>query len=154
MKIFKTSIFDHWSLISAYSFGLSRLSPNRELFRNQLINFAKSANSDAVLLLNENGIILSNYSNSDIADKVFEISAPHFATLYKTFKEFKMLKKDFIVTSGIIEESKKIVFQKIIVDNYNLYLLLFVDSGLKIEKIDKFLPKLTKNLKDLIKTYI
>lgn len=154
MKIFQTSIFDHWSLISAYSFGLSRLSPNRELFRNQLRNFAKKANSDAVLLLNENGIILSSYSNSDIADKVFEISAPHFTTLYKTFKEFKMLKKDFIVTSGITEESKKIVFQRIIVDAHNLYLLLFLDSGLKIEKIGKFLPKLTKNLKDLIKTYI
>ena len=154
MKIFKTSIFDHWSLISAYSFGLSRLSPNRELFRNQLRVFAKNINSDAALLLNENGIILSNYSNSNIADKVFEISAPHFTTLYKTFKEFKMLKKDFIITSGITENSKKIVFQRIIVDNYNLYLLLFMDNALKIEKIDRFLPKLSKNLKDLIKTYI
>lgn len=154
MKIFKTSIFDHWSLVSAYSFGLSRLSPNREFFRNQLRTFANKVKSDAILLLNENGIILSNYSNSDISDKVFEISAPHFATLYKTFKEFKILKKDFIVTSGITEESKKIVFQRIIVDNYNLYLLLFMDSGLKVEKIDKCVPNLTKNLKDLIRTYI
>jgi len=154
MKIFQTSIFDHWSLISAYSFGLSRLSPNRELFRNQLRSFAKKTNSDAVLLLNENAIILSNYSNSDIANKVFEISAPHFTTLYKTFKEFKMLKNDFIITSGITEESKKIVFQRIFVDNYNLYLLLFMDNALKIEKMEKNLPKLAKNLKDLIKTYI
>jgi small GTP-binding protein len=154
VKIFQTSIFDHWSLISAYSFGLSRLSPNRELFRNQLRSFAKKTNSEAVLLLNENGIILSNYSNSTVSDKVFEISAPHFTTLYKTFKEFKMLKKDFIVTSGITEQSKKIVFQRIIVDNYNLYLLLFMENASKIEKIEKSLPRLIKNLKDLIKTYI
>jgi len=154
VKIFQTSIFDHWSLISAYSFGLSRLSPNRELFRNQLRSFAKKTNSEAVLLLNENGIILSNYSNSTVSDKVFEISAPHFTTLYKTFKDFKMLKKDFIVTSGITEQSKKIVFQRIIVDNYNLYLLLFMENASKIEKIEKSLPRLIKNLKDLIKTYI
>ncbi len=154
IKIFQTSIFDHWSLISAYSFGLSQLSPNRELFKNQLRNFSKKTHSDATLLLNENGIILSNYSNSDIADKVFEISAPHFQTLYKTFKEFKILKKDFIITSGITDESKRIVFQKIGVEKYNLYLLLFMDITEKIEKIEKHLPKLANNLKDLIKTYI
>ncbi len=91
IKIFQTSIFDHWSLITAYSFGLGQLSPNRELFRNQLKKFAKKTNSDAVLLLNENGIILSNFSKTDVSEKVFEISAPHFQTLYKTFKEFKLL---------------------------------------------------------------
>ena len=154
IKFFQTSIFDQWSLISAYSFGLSRLSPNRELFRNQLRIFAMNTNSESILLLNENGIILSNYSNSDVADKVFEISAPHFTTLYKTFKEFKILKKDFIVTSGITEKSKKIVFQKIVVDNYNLYLLLFMDKSLKIEKIEKNLPRFTGNMKELIKNYI
>ena len=101
IKIFQTSIFDHWSLITAYSFGLSQLSPNRELFKNQLKVFAKKINSDAILLLNENGIILSDYSKSDVSGKVFEISAPHFQNLYKTFKEFKLLKQDFIVSSGI-----------------------------------------------------
>ena len=52
VKIFQTSIFDHWSLVSAYSFGLSQLSPNRELFENQLKQFAKKISSDAILLLN------------------------------------------------------------------------------------------------------
>ncbi|GAH32411.1 unnamed protein product, partial [marine sediment metagenome] len=47
IKIFQTSIFDHWSLVTAYSFGLSQLSPNRELFRTQLKKFAKKTNSDA-----------------------------------------------------------------------------------------------------------
>ena len=67
IKIFETSIFNHWSLISAYSYGLSQLSSNRELFKNQLKQFAKKTNSDAILLLNENGIILSNFSKSDIS---------------------------------------------------------------------------------------
>jgi small GTP-binding protein len=153
-KIFETSIFDHWSLISAYSYGLSQLSPNRELFENQLKNFAKKINSDAILLLNENGIILSNFSNSGISEKVFEISAPHFQTLYKTFKEFKLLKQDFLISSGITNNSKKIIFKKIPVEKYNLYLLLFMEKDLNLDKIDKNLPKFSKNLKDLIHTYI
>ncbi len=154
IKIFQTSIFDHWSLISAYSFGLSQLSPNRELFRNQLKKFAKKTNSDAILLLNENGIILSNFSKSDISGKVFEISAPHFQTLYKTFKEFKLLEKDFIISSGISDKSKKIIFKKITVGKYNLYLLLFLEKSLEIEKIEKNLPDFSKNLVDIIQTYI
>jgi hypothetical protein len=85
---------------------------------------------------------------------VFEISAPHFQTLYKTFKEFKLLKKDFIISSGISNDSKKIIFKKIIVDKYNLYLLLFIEKFLGIEQIEKFLPKFIKNIKELIQTYI
>lgn len=154
VKIFNTSIFIHWSLISAYSFGLSQLSPNRELFRQQLKNFAKKSNTDALLLLNESGIILSNYSKDQISEKVFEISAPHFQTLYKTFKEFKLLKKDFIVTFGITDKSKKLIFKKIKVDKYNLYLLILLDDKIVIEKIEKNLPKLTANLVELINTYI
>ncbi|MFX1529762.1 MAG: ADP-ribosylation factor-like protein [Promethearchaeota archaeon] len=154
IKIFQTSIFDHWSLITAYSFGLSQLSPNRELFRNQLKKFAKKTNSDAILLLNENGIILSNFSKDEISEKVFEISAPHFQELYKTFKEFKILQQDFLVSSGIADESKKIIFKKIQVDKYNLYLLLFIEKSLQIEKIEKNLPDFSKNLVDLIHTYI
>jgi len=154
IKIFQTSIFDHWSLITAYSFGLSQLSPNRELFRNQLKKFAKKTKSDAILLLNENGIILSNYSKDEVSERVFEISAPHFQELYKTFKEFKILQQDFLISSGIADESKKIIFKKIQVDKYNLYLLLFIEKTLQIEMIEKNLPDFSKNLLDLIHTYI
>ena len=154
IKIFQTSIFNHWSLITAYSFGLSQLSPNRELFRNQLKKFAKKTNSDAILLLNENGIILSNYSKDEVSERVFEISAPHFQELYKTFKEFKILQQDFLISSGIADDSKKIIFKKIQVEKYNLYLLMFIEKSHQIEKIEKNLPEFSKNLIDLIHTYI
>ncbi|MHA2129344.1 MAG: ADP-ribosylation factor-like protein [Promethearchaeota archaeon] len=154
IKIFQTSIFDHWSLISAYSYGLSQLSPNRELFRNQLKIFARKTNAEAILLLNENGIILSNFAEDEISGRVFEISAPHFQELYRTFKEFKILKQDFLVSSGISDESKKVIFKKIQVERYNLYLLLFIEKSLEIKRIEKNLPEFSKNLVDLIHTYV
>ena len=85
---------------------------------------------------------------------MFEISAPHFQNLYKTFKEFKLLKKDFLVSSGIADESKKVVFKRIQVEKYNLYILLFIDKSLEIQKIEKNLPDFSRNLIDLIHTYI
>ncbi|MFX1374365.1 MAG: ADP-ribosylation factor-like protein [Promethearchaeota archaeon] len=154
IKLFQTSIFDHWSLISAYSFGLAQLSPNREIFRQQLKKFAKKTNSDAILLLNENGIILSNFSKTELSGKLFEVVAPYYKNLYKTFEEFKLLEQDFIVSSGIADESKKVVFKKITIEKYNLYLLLFMEKSLEIEKIEKNLPEFSKNIVDLIHTYI
>ena len=154
IKIFQTSIFDHWSLISAYSFGLSQLSPNRELFKNQLKKFAKKTNSDAILLLNENGIILSSFSKSEISGKVFEISAGHFKELYKLFKEFKLLEQDYFISSGMADESKKVIFKRMTVEKYNLYLLLFMEKSLEIQKIEQSLPDFSKNLIELIHTYI
>ncbi len=154
VKVFETSIFDQWSLISAYSFGLSHLSPNRTLFKNQLKQLAEETNSSAFLLLNENGIILSDYAMDQISGKVFEISAPHFQTLYKTFKEFKMLKQDFIVSSGVADEGKKIVFKRIKVGKYDLYLLFLLEKGVEIQQFDDSLRKFSQNIKSLITMYI
>ncbi len=154
VKIYNTSIFDQWSLISAYSAGLALLSPNRELFENLLKNLSKRIHSDAILLLNENGIILSNYAKEEISGKVFEISAPHFQTLYKTFKEFKLLDEDLLVSSGITSEAKNIVFKRILAGKYSLYLLLLIKNDANFEKIEKYLEKFSKDMEDLIKTYI
>ena len=154
IKIFETSIFNHWSLISAYSYGLAQLSPNKELFKNQLKSFAKSIDSDAVLLLSENGIILSTYSDSEISEKLFAVSAPHFQTLYKTFSEFKLLKSDFLISSGTMDDSKSIVFKKITVDKFNLYLLLFLKKNYEVNDIEVKLPDFSENIKELIQTYI
>ncbi|MHA1805232.1 MAG: ADP-ribosylation factor-like protein [Promethearchaeota archaeon] len=154
VKVFETSIFDQWSLISAYSFGLSHLSPNRTLFKNQLKQLAEETNSSAFLLLNENGIILSDYAMDQVSGKVFEISAPHFQTLYKTFKEFKMLKQDFIVSSGVADEGKKIIFKRIKVGKYDLYLLFLLEKGVEIQQFDDSLRKFSQNIKSLITMYI
>ncbi len=154
VKIFKTSVFSQWSLISAYSFGLNQLSPNKELFHHQLKIFADKTKADALLLLNENGIILSNYSTNSVSQKVFEISAPHFQTLYETFKEFKLLKKDFIISSGVMNESKKLIFKRIKVDKYNLYLLILLQEDIDIGQIEENLPDLSDNLIELKNTYL
>jgi len=141
-------------VISSYSYGLSQLSPNREFFKKQLKNFADKTNAEVVLLLNENGIILSNYYKTKYKEsQVFTISAVHFQTLYKTFREFKLLKSDFLISSGIIAD-KDIIFKKIQVDRYDLYLLLLIQEYLSIEKIEIFLPDLSKNLIELMSTYI
>ena len=154
IKVFETSIFNHWSLISAYSYGLSQLSPNKEIFKNQLKSFAKSIESDAILLLSENGIILSNYSNSEISEKLFAVSAPHFQTLFKTFKEFKVLKKDFLISSDTVDNSKVIVFKKIIVGKFNLYLLLYLKKKYELSNVESKLPDFSENIRALMLTYI
>jgi GTPase SAR1 family protein len=154
IKIFETSIFNRWSLISAYSYGLSQLSPNKEIFKSQLKSFAKSIDSDSILLLSENGIILSSYSNSEISEKLFAVSAPHFQTLYKTFHEFKLLKKDFLISSGTADNSKVIVFKKMIVGTFNLYILLYLKKKYELSNFESKLPHFSQNIRNLMLNYI
>ena len=64
------------------------------------------------------------------------------------------MKKDFLVSSGIADESKKVIFKKIEVEKYDLYLLLFMEKSLEIQKIERNLPDFSKNIVELIHTYI
>ena len=51
-------------------------------------------------------------------------------------------------------DSKNIIFKKIQVDKYNLYLLLFMEEYHSIEKIEKHLPGFSIILTELISSYI
>jgi hypothetical protein len=65
-----------------------------------------------------------------------------------------LLKSDFITTSGIGEDSKNIIFKRIVVDKYDLYLLLLLEKRQTIEKIEKIIPDFSNVLTELISTYI
>ncbi len=65
-----------------------------------------------------------------------------------------MLKQDFIVSSGVADEGKKIVFKRIKVGKYDLYLLFLLEKGVEIQQFDDSLRKFSQNIKSLITMYI
>jgi GTPase SAR1 family protein len=130
-----TSIFSIFSILRAFSSGISKLSPNRELVDYNLKKFSIRADIYLSLLLNNEGLVLaeyylpetSNMFNSDINDEivdVFEISAPQFTKMFKIFEKYKTLKKEqalFKIADSII------LFKKIQISNYDMYLLLVIN---------------------------
>ncbi len=161
VEIYITSIFQIFTILRAFSSGISKLSPNRDLINYNLRNFSMITDSYLTLLLSVDGLVLADYysnqaieltkiSKSDVIN-VFEVSAPQFAVLFKIFTNFKALKQDkaiFKVTNSVI------IFQRITIEDNIMFFLFLVNDENKKEKIKKELPGFLNHTRDLLLRYI
>ena len=152
IKFFETSIFDLYSLNKAFSEGIAAMSPNREILRGQLEWLARKINAQALLLINENSVILSDYALDEQSGKVSEITAPYFQNLYRTFAEFKLLKRNNALWRM---DEEMIVFFLLPLKNYPVFLLCLLENqDSLITKLHHNLAEFRKRIDPLIETYL
>ncbi len=173
LEIYITSIFSIFSILRAFSAGVSRLSPNKALINHNLKNFSSQFGIYLSLLLSVDGLVLADYysnqalnlitpqkaekedSNLPLSEwslrSIFEITAPQFTILYKIFSEFRKLQQDeavFKIATSII------LFKKIQIANFNMFILFLMDDESKRESITQKLPDFLKLNGDLLLRYI
>ncbi|MFX1316088.1 MAG: ADP-ribosylation factor-like protein [Promethearchaeota archaeon] len=161
LEIFITSIFQIFSILRAFSSGISKLSPNRDIINYNLKTFSMKINAYLTLLLSMDGLVLANFYSSEAKKlieipkseliNVFEITAPQFTIIYKIFSKFKTLQKEeaiFKVADSVI------IFRKIEVIDSIMFILFLVDDESKEELIDKQLGNFLDYTKDLLLRYI
>jgi Ras-related GTP-binding protein A/B len=152
IKFYETSIFKQYSLVKSFSEGITAMSPNREIFQSQLKWLAGKINAEAIVLINDNSIILSDYSTNEATGKVSEMSAPYFQSLFKTFSEFQLLKRNNAIWRM---DEDLIVFYNISINNNSLYLLCMMkDRENVLSKFEESLPEFVERTKPLIETYL
>ena len=168
-EIYITSIFSTFSILRAFSSGISKLSPNRDLIKLNLKKFSKKTDTPLSLLLNKDGLVLADYyskkfyslinikNQSELKEKdnlknVFEVSAPQFATLYKIFSQFKTLKEEETIFQ--FNENLKVLLKKIQVSDNEIYILFLIDNEIKKKKINDLLPEFINKTSDLLIRYI
>ncbi len=161
-ELYVTSIFQIYTILRAFSSGISKLSPNREIINHNLKNFSQSAKSYLSLLLSTDGLVLADYysskarkltkiSKTEEIVNVFEVTAPQFAILYKIFSSFKALQQEealFKVGNSIV------LFKKIQIAQNEMFILFLIDNEKKKEKIDTDLPKFLMQTQALLLRYI
>ncbi|MHA2474411.1 MAG: ADP-ribosylation factor-like protein, partial [Promethearchaeota archaeon] len=161
-ELYVTSIFQIYTILRAFSSGISKLSPNREIINHNLKNFSLSAKSYLSLLLSTDGLVLADYysskarkltkiSKTEEIVNVFEVTAPQFAILYKIFSRFKALQQEealFKVGNSIV------LFKKIQIAQNEMFVLFLIDNEKKKEKIDTDLPKFLMQTQALLLRYI
>ena len=162
-EFFTTSIFEITTILRAFSSGISKLSPNRDMVSHNLKKFSKKVDAYISLLLSDDGLVMADYYSykaEDLMEKVeplesiqnaFEITAPQFTMLYKIFHKFKALKKNETIYK--LTNSVVIIKRLNIFDNA-LFILFLLNNINKKEKIDKFLSDFTNRIKDLLITYV
>ncbi|MFX0155371.1 MAG: ADP-ribosylation factor-like protein [Candidatus Hodarchaeota archaeon] len=161
LEIYTTSIFEIFTILRAFSSGISKLSPNRDLINHNLKNFSLMTNTYLALLLSVDGLVLADYYNKDAMKitkipksevmNVFEVSGPQFTVLFKIFDKFKALQQDealFKVSDTII------LIRRIQIEENNMFLLFLVDNENRKEMINKELAGFLNYTQDLLLRYI
>ena len=161
LEIYTTSIFQIFTILRAFSTGISKLSPNRDLITHNLKNFSLETNSHLTLLLSIDGLVLADYYSKDAmvitqipkseVMNVFEVSAPQFTVLYKIFAKFKALTQNvaFFKVSNTI-----ILIKRIQIEEEQMFLLFLIENEKNKEKINLELSSFLKYTKDLLLRYI
>jgi len=161
LEIYTTSIFQIFTILRAFSSGISKLSPNRDLINHNLKNFSLTTNSYLTLLLSVDGLVLADFYSTEAMElikipkpevmNVFEVTAPQFTILFKIFAKFKALQQEeaiFKVADSVI------LFKKIQIEENNMFLLFLVENEKKKKIINKQLPEFLDQTKDLLLRYI
>lgn len=161
-EIYITSLFQIFSILRAFSSGIAKLSPNRNLVEHNLREFSSTTGASLILLLSSDGLVLAEsftpealqiteMQKSEDLLNVFEVVAPQFTMLFKIFSNFKATEKDeatFKVSDSVI------LFKKLRVLNYAMYVLFLLDEENKKEKINQNLQEFLNRTQDLLIRYI
>lgn len=78
---YETSIYDFSSIISAMSEILLSLYPKSELIEKTIIEFAKKVNSEGIVVIDDNSLIIGSYYKNDETKHLLSASTPYFLTL-------------------------------------------------------------------------
>jgi len=157
-----TSVFQIFTILRAFSSGIAKLSPNRGLIEHNLHTFSSKTDACLALLLSNDGLVLAEFytpeamkitkmQKSEDLLNVFEVVAPQFALLFKIFSKYKAAEKDeaiFKVSDSVI------LFKKIKVLHYDMFILFLLDNENTIEKINQNIQDFLDRTQDLLIRYI
>ncbi|MHA1340074.1 MAG: ADP-ribosylation factor-like protein [Promethearchaeota archaeon] len=144
VDFFKTSIYDLWSIMTSFSKILLALYPKSELIDKSIKDFAEKNDIQAVLVLDDNSLIIGQYFKNEEGRTILEQATPYFLTLNDSFSNTNLPRKKMIVERS----GKGFYFNEIILGKNRkpLYLLLMRDdTNFDDENIEVFI-KIFKEL--------
>jgi GTPase SAR1 family protein len=83
---YETSIYDFGSIITAMSEILLTLYPKSELIEKTINEFAKKVDSEGVVIIDDNSLIIGSYYKDDETKHLLTASTPYFLTLHDSFQ--------------------------------------------------------------------
>lgn len=155
IKFFATTIFNTYSLINAFSFGLRLLSGQTTDLQLQLEAFARDTKSEAIMLLESNGFIIGEYYGAETG-KVSKLTQDFTQNLIVPFIATRFSETVSDILDRIIIELQPgfLVFEPLQIAHFNMYIIRFtispehaiqkfilqpiIDSSEKIKKIIEY----------------
>ena len=127
---YETSVYDFSSLIAAMSEILLNLYPKSELIEKTIVEFAKKVESEGVVIIDDNSLIIGSYYKDDETKHLLTASTPYFLTLNDSFQSTSVLENRFENRMIVQRFGKNFIFKQITLkkDSAPYYLLLLKED--------------------------
>lgn len=110
---YETSIYDFGSIITAMSEILLSLYPKSELIEKTIVEFAKKVDSEGVVVIDDNSLIIGYYYKDDEIRHILTASTPFFLTLNDSFQYTGVAEGRFEDRMIIQKFGKNFIFKQI-----------------------------------------
>ena len=153
VNFFHTSIFNNQTILSSFSYGLTLISPNKEIFRTHLKWITQKMGGTASFLLNNNALILSDYIRKKEDISINALTPGSFYNLFLKIEKFGLSGEN---NHQLWEISDSAVFmQKFLIENKEFYFLIqFKTNGIPIDKFAIYIKKFEEKITPLLRSYI
>lgn len=160
---FTTTIHDEKTVIHAFSAGVLFVSKKGQMINNLLREYAKVTFSSAVLLLDDNGLMLGEYHNKKnrIYSEICRTVAPRVTLTMERLTEYDVKAENVALNINFEngakgDDAKKgIVFIRdfSIDENSIVYVISLARNERTLSLSWKYIPELAKNLENLMKSF-
>ena len=150
LEMFETTIYEKWTLTSAFSKGLLKLSSKSKILDKQLEELANQLQSDTVLLLDESALLFGQYFKKQECYDVCQIVSPHLAIMADRINKYGT---NFEVFQLKLSDGGWIFFRDFSIENKRFYLILYNDQPESARTMDKTLPAFVQQVSNIIQTF-
>jgi len=135
---YNTSIYDLNSIIKAMSEILLNLYPKSELITKTITEFAQKVNSEGVVLIDDNSLIIGSYYTNEESKNLLSASMPYFLTLHESFQFTQVLPGHRDENRMIVQRfGRNFIFKQITLkQGANPYYLLMLKADPNVEEED------------------
>ncbi|MHA2000210.1 MAG: ADP-ribosylation factor-like protein [Promethearchaeota archaeon] len=131
-----TTIFDLWSISSAFSEIMLKLYPQSVLLDKTLQEFAITDNLEALLLLDSHSLTLAHYYKNPDAREILRASTPYFLTLLDSWKPFK--NKVDRKKMSVLLNNYNFLFLEVKESSSPLYFLAMATDHIELDKFKDY----------------
>lgn len=127
---YETSIYDFASIIHAMSEILLSLYPKSELIEKTIVEFAKKMDSEGIVVIDDNSLIIGSYYKDDEIKHILTASTPFFLTLHDSFQYTGVSENRYEERMIVQKFGKNFLFKQITLKKHDApyYLLLLKDE--------------------------
>ena len=151
VKFFETSIYNPWSLLKAFSYGIRSASSRKvQDLEMELKNFLENTNSTAIVILDKNLITLGEYYFEELTQSILDKIIPNLINAYINLKNISVYKLEKLIVE--LREHYLLLTQILLKKGF-FYIILLTKEEKVSEIIKKAIPELSGKIEKVIEEF-